>query len=210
MRIKLLLLLTSLFCQVCTYATNFSVTISGFSYTPDILTVNVGDVVTIEASGFHPLVQVSANDWSAGNPTQLPGGFNSTVNFNLTITQAMAGTTIYYGCSNHMASSSMKGSISVNLTSSVSDNNRKEFNFTVFPNPVTDNSWLNISLKKAGKTSLTLYDLNGKLVHRYFNSSILPSGEQTIPFKQKQLPKGTYIMVLQTESGVLRKQLSVL
>ena len=35
-------------------ATSYTITISGFAYTPSTLNVLVGDVVTISASGNHP------------------------------------------------------------------------------------------------------------------------------------------------------------
>ena len=40
-------------------ATSYTVSISGFAYSPSTLTVTVGDVVTISASGTHPLAEVS-------------------------------------------------------------------------------------------------------------------------------------------------------
>ncbi|MBX9783157.1 MAG: T9SS type A sorting domain-containing protein [Chitinophagaceae bacterium] len=64
----------------------------------------------------------------------------------------------------------MKGSITVNVIASVTENQKRDFNFTVFPNPVTSNSWLNISTKNAGMASLTLYDLNGRLVKQLFRA----------------------------------------
>lgn len=188
-------------------AASYTVTISGFSYTPPTLTVNVGDVVTIEASGFHPLVQVSASSWDANDATPLSGGFSSSVTYNLTITAAMAGTTIYYACSNH-AASGMKGMIDVNVISNIRENQAHDYNFTIYPNPVAADAWLNVSIKKAGKISFSMYDLKGRLVTRFTDIN-LQAGTITIPFHTAPLQKGLYVLQMRTSQGLLKKQIFI-
>lgn len=189
------------------YAAAIAITISGFSYTPSSITVNVGDVVTIEASSFHPLLQVSQATWNANGGTQLQGGFNATNNFDLTITASMAGSTIFYVCGNHVASG-MKGQIIVNVAAGISENQLREFNFTVFPNPVSFNSWINISTKKAGKINLTLFDLQGRIVNHLMNN-YLRAGEITMPFNTAYLQKGIYLLQIQTTTGKILKQVVI-
>lgn len=188
-------------------ATNFSVTISGFSYTPSTLTVNVGDIVTIEASSLHPLVQVSQASWNADLNTQLSGGFSSTSNFNLTITAAMAGTTIYYVCSNHVGSG-MKGQITVNVISGITENQVQTSDFTVFPNPVTTNAFLTVSLLKASKISFSIYDLSGRFVTKFIDINLQP-GALTLPFDTPRLQKGVYVLQMKTSQNVIRKQIVI-
>lgn len=190
-------------------AANFNVTIiAGPGYSNNDLTVNVGDVVTIEAAAIHPLVQVSQATWDANGSTALPGGFSATSNFVLNITSAMAGTTIYYVCANHVGISGMKGKITVNVVASVNENRVRNFNFTVFPNPVTSNSWVNISSKNADPVSLTLYDLNGRMVKQLFNRS-LNEGEVNFKFDAANLQKGNYILMMRTKEGSLQKQIVI-
>ena len=203
----LLLLSICFFYFSLSYAASVSITISGFSYTPSSITVNVGDVVTIESSSFHPLIQVSQATWDANSSTQLQGGFNATSNFELTITAGMAGSTIFYVCGNHVASG-MKGQITVNVAAGISENQSREFNMTVFPNPVSSNGWLNISTKKSGKINLTLYDLQGRIVNTLMNN-YLQAGEITMPFNAAHLQKGIYILQLRTTTGLLRKQITI-
>jgi plastocyanin len=190
------------------HATNHSVTISGFTYTPATLTVNVGDVVTIQASAVHPLVQVSQTAWDANDNTPLSGGFSSTTNFELTITAAMAGTTIFYVCSNHVLTNSMKGQITVNVVSNISENRIREYNFTVYPNPVAGNAWINLSVKKAGKVYISVYDFKGTLVNQVAELNAQP-GEITIPFDATRLQKGNYILQMRTAQGIMRKQVFI-
>lgn len=186
-------------------ATNFNITINGFTYVSDNITVNVGDQVTIEASSFHPLVQVSQATWNANGTTQLPGGFNATSNFILTITAGMAGTTIFYVCGNH-ASSGMKGQIIVNVIAGISENRIRDFNFTVYPNPITSDAWVNVSVKKAGRISISMYDLQGRIIQHLADMNVQP-GEMTLPFDASRLQKGTYILQMRTSQGMIKKQI---
>jgi len=102
---------------VSAFATDHTITTSGFSYSPVVLTVMVGDNVTIVASPNHPTTQVSLETWEASGTTPLAGGFGTnTTSFTFAITSV---ETIYYVCDNHVAGG-MKGQIIVD-TSSLDD-----------------------------------------------------------------------------------------
>lgn len=186
-------------------AAQVNINISGFSYSPDLVTVNVGDVVIIQANSTHPLIQVSQANWNANNGVQ--EGFGSSVNYTLTITADLAGTTIYYGCSAHF-SAGMKGRIVVNVVSGISENSTRAFNFTVYPNPVTADSWMNVSVKTAGKISITVYDLNGRMISHLIDQQV-KAGEFTIPFPVNEMQKGTYIVQMRTAKERLEKQILI-
>lgn len=186
-------------------AAQFNVNISGFSYSPATLTVNVGDVVIIQATNDHPLIQVTLANWNSNNPVQ--DGFGSSSDFTLNITAAMAGTTIYYGCSSHFGSA-MKGQINVNVVSGISENRTRAFNFTIYPNPVTADSWMNVSVKTAGKISITVYDLNGRIIRHIIDQQV-KAGEFTIPFPVNEMQKGTYIVQMRTARERLEKQILI-
>lgn len=188
-------------------AANFNIDINGFTYTPDDLVVNVGDVVVIDAQSFHPLQQVSEATWNVNGNTALPGGFFSTTPFTLTITAGMAGATIFYVCAAH-AATGMKGRIRVNVTSSIDENRVLDFNFTVFPNPVTPASRINISTKKISDVSILLYDASGRVVQQVVKFKMQP-GEITLPFSAVALSKGTYYLLMRTNEGILKRQIVV-
>lgn len=188
-------------------AASYNITIGGFSYSPSTLTVNVGDVITIEASDLHPLVQVSAASWDANDPSLLSGGFSSTTNYNLTITAAMAGTTIYYACSNH-AISGMKGMINVNVLSGIRETQAHDYDFTVYPNPAASGAWLNVGVKKTGRISFSMYDMKGRLAARFMDINF-QAGILTVPFNIPPLQKGLYILQMHTSQGMLRKQIVI-
>jgi plastocyanin len=187
-----------------------NITINGFAYSPATVVVNVGDNVIFNGNfGFHPTLQVSQATWNANGTTPLAGGFSYTTGTSQTlpITAAMAGTTIYYLCTVHVLSG-MKGQISVNVAAGVRENQVRDFNFTVFPTPVTAGSWLNMSIKKAGRVTVSVYDLHGRLVGNPVNT-VMQAGETTIPFDAAKLQKGTYILLMRTAGGDMRKRILV-
>ncbi|MCX6256625.1 MAG: putative Ig domain-containing protein, partial [Bacteroidia bacterium] len=82
------------------------------SYIPDLTIANIGETVTIMASDFHPLVQVSADTWNSNLNDPLPGGFGVQYSdYTFTITSP---DTIYFACQNHVFIG-MKGRIIVNI-----------------------------------------------------------------------------------------------
>ena len=194
------------------FALTFNINISGFAYSPFTTTVNVGDVVNIQASALHPCVQIDEPTWTSNGSsgiTPLAGGWGTkTADFSVTITAGMAGTTIYFACSNHLASDGMKGKIIVNVATGLEENVKRDFNFTVYPNPVRNNSALNISLKKNDNVDLKIYSMNGKLVSNYLQQK-MNAGDYTLPFDAAKLETGIYIMQLKTSQGVLRKQIMI-
>jgi len=77
-------------------ATDHTITTVGLEYSPSDLAVQVGDNVTIVATGSHPTRQVSEETWNMNGTTELAGGFgtsSSSFTFEITNTDA-----IYYVC----------------------------------------------------------------------------------------------------------------
>ncbi len=192
------------------FAADITINISNFVYTSDNVTVNVGDNVIFSGQlSFHPTVQVSQTTWASDGTTPISGGFSYTSGSSatLTITAGMSGTTIYYVCTNHV-SGGMKGRINVNVIASINENYTRDFNFTVFPNPVTKNSFLNISTKKAGRISLILYDIHGRIVKQVADLNV-QAGELNIKFDAANLQKGNYFLLMRSNEGTMRRQIVV-
>jgi plastocyanin len=207
---KTLQFLVVLFFSGAVYAGTVNINTVGNSYSPSDVTVNVGDVVNIFAVSQHPTTQVSQATWNTNQTTPIGGAMfvseTSTINFN--ITAGMAGTTIYYVCENHVGSNGMKGKITVNVTTGLEENFTRDFNFTIYPNPVKNNSVLNISLKNPDRVSVKIFGMDGRMVSNYLDQK-MNAGAYTLPFNAAKLGSGIYIMQLHTAKGVLRKQIVV-
>lgn len=198
---------------LCTHliAANFSIlTTVADAYNPNVVTVNVGDVVTIQASVTHPCTQVDQATWNANVSSPVAGALFSsqTTLVTVNIVGSMAGTTIYFVCDNHVSFTGMKGRIIVNVATGLEENAVKDFNFTIYPNPVRNNSALNISLKKNDNVDMKIYGSDGKLVSNYLQQK-MNAGEYTLRFDAAKLETGIYIIQLRTSQGILRKQILV-
>lgn len=186
-------------------ATSYTVTISGFSYSPATLTVTVGDVVTISASGTHPLAEVSQTTWNAAGNTPLSSGFGvKTSAYTFTIISA---TDIYYVCQNHVGSG-MKGMITVS-TVGVKEQNNAVSNINIFPNPAKDK--LSVKFNSLDQVILTakLYSICGQEVECLVANKEFNAGLNTINFDLKNIPSGVYFMQLNAGSYKVTKKIIV-
>jgi D-alanyl-D-alanine carboxypeptidase len=76
-----------------------------------------------------------------------------------------------------------------------------------FPNPFTNSVTFSFKTPESGTASITLYDLNGKMVATIFNGYVQKGILQQTNFNGSKLPAGTYISWLQTSSGSWEQKL---
>lgn len=184
-------------------ATSYTVTISGLTYSPPTLNVLIGDVVTISATGSHPLAEVSQTTWNAAGSATLSSGFGvKTTNFTFTITTV---TDIYYVCQNHVGSG-MKGKIIVG-TVGVKEQNNAIADISVFPNPAKDKFSVKFnSVENVNITSI-LYSICGQEVAMLIANKEFNAGVNTINFDLKNIPAGVYFVQLNAGSNKITKKL---
>ncbi len=87
------------------------VTTEGLTFTPDEVTIAVGDSVTFDLGSTHNVVQVSEENWNKNQKALLNGGFEVGFGETATISFDEPGT-YYYVCQPH-ATMGMKGKIVV-------------------------------------------------------------------------------------------------
>ncbi len=175
-------------------AASFNITISGFAYSPSTLTVSIGDVVTIAATGNHPLVEVDLANYTAGTPNAVAGGWGTkTTAYTFTITSA---NSIYYGCGNHMGMG-MKGKIDVNGGVGIFENKTVIGNISLFPNPAKEKISVKINATQSGALSAKLFSVCGQEVQQLATNKELLSGENVFVMDiNKNIPAGVYFMEL--------------
>jgi plastocyanin len=174
----LLLLSIFIFSGFIAVSSTVTVTNTGFAFTPDNISINVGDVVDFQIEEMHNAVEVSEATWLANGNTPLPG-FD--VPFGGGLVSGLTEGVHYYVCIPH-ASGGMKGRITVVGESGVGNQIHKPV-FNIFPNPTTGKFMLQLAeTGNAGSqntfadqnTSIEIFDLPGNRVyHRTnFNSGI--------------------------------------
>lgn len=180
-------------------ATSFNITVvAGPAYSTPNLTVSIGDVVTISASGTHPLVEVDLANYTAGTPNAMSGGWGTkTSAYTFTIT---SGNSIYYGCGNHMAMG-MKGKIDVTGGVGVFENKTVIGNISLFPNPAKEKINVKINATQSGSFTAKLFSVCGQEVQQLATNKELLSGENVLVMDiNKNIPAGVYFMELTLNS----------
>lgn len=187
-------------------ATSYTITTSGLSYSPSTLTVTVGDVVTISASGTHPLAEVSQATWNANGTATLSTGFgNKTSSYTFTITAA---TDIYYVCTNHVGSG-MKGKIIVS-TVGIKEQNESIANVSLFPNPAKDQFSVKFNSTENGNVTAKLYSICGQEIESLVVNKDFNAGVTTLNFDlQNRIPAGVYFVQLNYNSKKVTKKLII-
>lgn len=187
-------------------ATSYTVSISGFAYSPATLTVTVGDVVTISASGTHPLAEVSQTTWNANGTATLSTGFGTkTSNYTFTISSA---SDIYYVCTNHV-SMGMKGMITVSSVG-VKEQTNQISGINIFPNPAKNQFSVKFNSSENGNVTAKLYSICGQEIESLVVNKDFFVGTTTLNFDlQNHIPAGVYFVQLNYNSKKITKKLII-
>lgn len=184
-------------------AASFTITTVGTSYSPATLTVNVGDVVTIQASGVHPLAQVDQTTWNANGTATLTGGWGvTTSNQTFTVTST---NTIYFVCTAHVTMG-MKGQIVVNSTAGLNQLYLNEVQFSVYPNPTNEFVNVNYMLNEDVQVKIELTSITGDVV------AVLADEKRTNGYNEQnlQIPgtikPGLYFIGVKTKGNIVSQK----
>ncbi len=164
-----------------------TITTSGFTFSPNLLTVQAGATITATIGGGHTMTQVSEATWNANGNTPLSGGFNygsGTHQLNLTVPG-----TYYYVCAPH-AGSGMKGRIVVEVNTGLAEQERPTL--LLYPNPA--NEAITVSGALAGRDTAVLFDLEGREALR---AAVPANGQLAVA----DVRAGTYVLHLLDAEG---------
>lgn len=85
------------------------------------------------------------------------------------------------------------------------EDNTTTNNLKVFPNPSYDLINIHFTNSQKEKTTIELFDLNGKLVKKLYEDSP-KAGENRLSFNKGALKAGTYMLVIQTTDKILKNE----
>ncbi|HEV8084384.1 MAG TPA: serine hydrolase [Chitinophagaceae bacterium] len=80
-------------------------------------------------------------------------------------------------------------------------------NLSAFPNPFNNTISFSFKVAGQGKSTLKLYDMNGKMLATIFNGVMQKESLHTVNFDGSKLPAGMYMIRLQNTSGTSEKKL---
>jgi plastocyanin len=208
---KKYILLGAFALMISVFASGNTVTItnSGFTYTPDNVSINLGDTVVFQLANIHDALEVSEATWNANGTTALPGGFSVPFGGG-TVTGLSAGIH-YYVCTVH-AGLGMKGRITVNESSGITENDAGIKKFSIFPNPTTGKfmlqfngpdgkpgSWTNTT----PHTTIEMYNILGEKVADL--SDLITSSSDEI--NMSSIPDGIYFIRMDDNNTIYTEKL---
>lgn len=184
------------FCKIWT------VTNSGISFSPSVLTITEGDTVKFVLTNSHDAREVSLSTWNLDENTPLNGGFQTNFGGGLVLPTMLQAGTHYYVCTPH-AAFGMKAQIIVNkATTTAIEDDVLISSFKVSPNPssgvfefLVNNS--NISLNSV----VEVYNLSGELV---FQTDVV---NDKVDIDLSTQPDGLYLLELHNGETVLKKKI---
>jgi plastocyanin len=156
------LLLSTLFLSfaIAAIAEDFTVTTSGFTFTPDDLSINEGDQVIFDLGNSHNVIEVSLATWEANQSTS-NGGFSTPFGGG-TVLFDVPGT-YYYVCQPH-AGMGMKGMITVSPISNIIGVKASK-DIAMYPNP--SKGELNFDLNPSLVQMVEILGLNGQVFAQF-------------------------------------------
>jgi len=172
------------------------ITNSGNSFSPNSITITLGDEVVFTLSSVHNVVEVSQSTWDTNGSSPLSGGFQLGFGGG-TVQAAQLGVgSHYYVCAPH-AAMGMKGIIIVQVATSIEENSLLK-GLTVFPNP--SSSLISITVGKDDVNSFyQIIDLIGREV---LNGKLT---SETTQVDVSNLKPGTYLVkVVGTKRKILK------
>lgn len=136
----------------------WTVTNSGNSFTPSLITINLGDTVVFQIAGNHNVVEVTEATWNANGNTS-NGGFTLPFGGGTYVPNQVK--TYYFVCQPH-ASMGMKGRIIVNSSTGIFNPQSVTADFKVYPNPVSDR--FTVATTQTAER-LEMVDASGRVVY---------------------------------------------
>lgn len=205
MKKTFIVLLITLTATSISFSTTYTITDSGFSFTPSSLTINIGDAVNFVLGSNHTVREVSQATWNA-NGTTSNGGFDLPNGGGIVVfNQARA---YYYVCVPH-ASLGMKGTITVTATDVKTMSEITPNNFILnqnYPNPFNPSTSITYSLPNTGHITLEVFNMIGQKVATLIDG-IENAGSHQIQFNANKIASGIYFYRIQFNSLTLTKRM---
>jgi hypothetical protein len=120
------------------------------------------------------------------------------------------------GCSGTSAGAVITNGCNTGTTAAKSSNNYESVNpglndikLQIYPNPVSSSATISFSLSDVSKVSLTLFDINGRLIKRLANMQF-HNGYHQITLDTKELNSGIYLLRMQSSESIETRKIIVM
>ncbi len=171
------------------FAAKRTITNVGNTFSPDTITIEVGDDIEFSLGSTHNAIEVTKDTWDANGNTPKSGGFS--VPFGGGEKTFPTVGTYYYVCEPH-ASLGMKGVIIVQAATAVTPVSNDVSTFEVFPNPASDFINVSYTLNSDGIVNIRLINAAGVEVANILKESQAPGQYRNTFSLNNDLASGIY------------------
>jgi plastocyanin len=185
-------------------ATQHSVTVQNFSFTPANITIAHGDTVVWHCvSGFHSVHHL-------GNPSRF-GNVAASAPWTYQFAFSDVGDSVFhYDCAIH--GTSMSGTVTVQALAAPEPPIRPTSAFSLsqnYPNPFNPVTNIRFDLAHDGPAMLDVFNLLGQQVAELVNAP-LAAGSHEVSFDASALPAGVYFYRLAADGQTVQKRMMLL
>jgi len=175
---------------------------SSNTFTPDILTITVGDTVRwTNTGGFHNVV-ADDNSFTSGAPSDAPWVYE----FVFTVVGNFP-----YSCEVHVALG-MTGVIIVETATSVNNDKITVEDFELrqnYPNPFNPSTKISFTIPVSADVQLKVFNVLGNEISTLINEQLF-AGNYTVPFNAVNLSSGIYFYSLSVNGFTKTKEMVLL
>jgi plastocyanin len=187
MKTKFAFIISFLIIANFAFAKKWTITNSSTTFSPNSITINLGDTVIFSLENVHNVLEVSQQTWEALGTTPLSDGFSCGFGGGTVLPAKLGIGTHYYVCTSHI-SADMRGQIIVQAATGIEDN-QIQANYKVFPNPAIDQVDIK-AISNQIKSNYSINDISGKQI---INGKLT---DNITSVDIRELPKGLYIIVI--------------
>jgi plastocyanin len=178
---------------------------TGLQFSPDEITVIIGDTIEFTLGSSHTVLEVSQETWNSNGSIALDGGFSAPTGSGEIVFDEVG--THYYICENHIMSG-MKGKIIVEEnTTTITSLSEEIYNITFYPNPVNSYGTIDFTIDKSQLISINLFNMLGSRVSELYNGSF-PNGKYSLSVNFSDIPEGIYYLTIETPD--LKKSIKII
>lgn len=181
---KLFLLLTLLSSGITGYCTTWIISNTGWHFTPDTITITLGDSINFTIDSTHHVVEISQASWNLNDTTPLPG-FSTPMGGGLVFPSQLTLGTHWYICPEHFAEP-MKAVIIVQNPTGIASLNTSKGQSIIYPNPFTNT----ITIDTNEESMVSIYTSSAEKIKSVLLKNIQLKNEIDV----SSLPSGIYLI----------------
>jgi hypothetical protein len=155
-----------------------------------------------EMNSSHFNVERSNDGSSWAAIATLPAAGNSSMEKNYSFTDNNPGTQTYYRIAQYDLDRKIQYTGTLKMSCTTTDV------FRVWPNPITESVFVNITTSRPARVTLKIYDIKGALIKT--QQSNLLSGNNQVPVAMNNLSAGLYQLIVEWAEGGNRKTISLI